>query len=154
MTGGELAGGIVLAAAAAACFDGAVALQAIETRSVDAAPGAVGRTLVAGLVRRPRWWAATGLALLGWPFQIAALAIAPLAVVQPTLALGLVLLLYLGARLLHEPAGRRELGAVGAIAAGVGLLAWAAPEPSRVHAGTVTVLALIETVPPPPPRSA
>jgi hypothetical protein len=82
-------------------------------------------------------------AAAGWPLHVAALALAPLAVVQPTLALGLVLLLHLGRRLLKEPAGARELGAVAAIAVGVGLLAWVAPQPGRVHAGTATVLALL-----------
>jgi hypothetical protein len=140
MSAAQLAGGVALAAAAAACFDGAVALQAVETRAEASAPG---RALLLRLVRRPRWLAATGLALAGWPLHVAALALAPLAVVQPTLALGLVLLLYLGARLLGEPAGARELVAVAAIAAGVGLLAWAAPQPGRVHAGTATVVAVL-----------
>src|SRR4051812_10153354 len=100
MTAAELLGGIVLAAGAAACFDGAVALQAIEARAVPAARGA---GLLRSLLQRPRWLLATGLAVLGWPLQIAALALAPLTVVQPTLAVGLVLLLALGVRLLHEP---------------------------------------------------
>ena len=140
MSAAALLGGVALAGAAAACFDGAVALQAIETRRVHAASG---RTLLPRLVRQPRWLAATGLALAGWPLHVAALALAPLAVVQPTLALGLVLLLFLGARLLDEPAGARELAAVAAIAGGVALLAWAAPEPSRVHAGATTLVAVL-----------
>jgi drug/metabolite transporter (DMT)-like permease len=63
--------------------------------------------------------------------------------VQPTLALGLVLVLYLGARWLHEPAGPRHLAAVGAIVAGVGVLAWAAPEPSHVHAPAGSLIAAL-----------
>ena len=59
-----------------------------------------------------RWLAATALSLLGWPLQVLALALAPLALVQPTLALGLLLLLVLGARVLGERVGRRELAAV------------------------------------------
>jgi drug/metabolite transporter (DMT)-like permease len=129
-------GGIALAATSAACYDGAVALQAREARALEGPAGQVGGALVTGLLRRRGWLLATGLALLGWPFQVAALALAPIAVVQPTLALGLVLLLYLGARWLHEPVGTPHLVAVGAIVAGVGVLAWAAPEPSHVHAGT------------------
>lgn len=138
---GAAPAGAALAAAAAACFDGAVALQALEVRALPA--GRAGLGLLARLARRPRWLAATALAALGWPFQLGALALAPLTLVQPTLALGLVLLLVLGARLLGEPAGLRDLLGVGAIAVGVGLLAWAAPENSRVHAGAVTLAALL-----------
>ena len=141
MSAGVL-GGVALAAGAAACFDAAVALQALDARRVGT-PGVVSPGLIVGLARRRRWLVATGLALAGWPLQVGALALAPLAVVQPTLALGLVLLLYLGARLLGEPAGPRELGAVAAIVVGVGVLAWAAPEPSDVHAASATLAAVL-----------
>jgi hypothetical protein len=132
MTALELAGGIGLGAAAAACFDGAVALQAVEARALPA--GGAGAGLLRGLLARPRWLAATALAAVGWPLQLGALALAPLTVVQPTLALGLIVLLALGMRLLGEPATARDLLAVVGIAAGLALLAWAAPEPSHVHA--------------------
>lgn len=143
-------GGIALAALAAACFDGAVALQAAEARAVPPASGPAG---LGGLLRRPRWLAATALAGLGWPFQLGALAMAPLTVVQPTLALGLVLLLAVGVRVLGEPAGRRAVAAAVAITVGVGLLAWAAPEPSHMHgaggalAGALAVLAAVAAGP-------
>ena len=91
--------GIMLAAAAAACYDGAVALQALEARALGS--GYRGAGLLSGLVRRRRWLAATGLAVAGFTLHVAALAVAPLTVVQPALALGLVLLLFLGARLLQ-----------------------------------------------------
>jgi drug/metabolite transporter (DMT)-like permease len=94
---------------------------------------------LAGLALQPRWLAATALAVLGWPLQLGALALAPLMVVQPTLALGLVLLLALGARLLGERVGARAIAATAAIAAGVGALAWAAPEPSHVHGGALAI---------------
>jgi drug/metabolite transporter (DMT)-like permease len=60
-------------------------------------------------------------------------------VVQPTLALGLVLLLVLAARLLGEPVGVRGLAGTAAIIAGVGALAWAAPEPSHVQGSTAAI---------------
>jgi drug/metabolite transporter (DMT)-like permease len=133
-----LAGGIALAAGAAACFDGAVAVQALEARRVQEAEGGAG--LLRRLAARPRWLAATALAIAGWPLQVAALALAPLTVVQPTLALGLVLLLVLGVRLLGEPAARRDLAAALAIGAGLALLAWGAPGETRIHAGGVALL--------------
>ena len=123
------------------------------TGGAGAGGRAVGAGLLRGLVARPRWLAATALAIAGWPLQVAALAIAPLTVVQPALALGLVLLLALGSRLLGEPVRRRDLAAVAAIAAGLALLAWAAPESERVHTNAAVLatvlggLALIALVP-------
>jgi drug/metabolite transporter (DMT)-like permease len=149
MSGVALAGGIALAAAAAACYDGAVALQAVEARAVR--ERAVGLGLLRSLVKRPRWLAATGLAIAGWPLQIAALALAPLTVVQPALALGLVVLLALGTRLLHEPVRPRDLAAVAVMALGLALLARYAPSAEHVHAATLAVvlgaLGLIALVP-------
>jgi hypothetical protein len=141
MSAAGLAGGIALGAAAACCFDGAVALQALEARAVPAA--GVGAGMLRGLIARPRWLAATALAIAGWPLQIAALELAPLTVVQPALALGLVLLLALGVRLLGEPVQARDLVAVAAIALGLGLLAWVAPENARVHAGPLALAAVL-----------
>ena len=123
--------GIALASGAACCFNGAVALQALEVRRLPVG-SASGLT---PLLRRRRWLAATGLSIAGWPLHIAALAVAPLTVVQPALATGLILLLVLGARLLHEPVRAADLAAVAAIAGGLALLAWAAPEQGTVHVG-------------------
>jgi drug/metabolite transporter (DMT)-like permease len=138
---GATAGGMGLAALAAACFDGAVALQALEARAVASTRPGVG--LVAGLLRRPRWLAATALAIMGWPLQVAALALAPLTLVQPTLAVGLVLLLVLGAHLLGEPVRARDVAGVVAIGGGLGVLAWAAPEANHVHAGAAVLIAVL-----------
>src|SRR6476620_3902343 len=126
-------GGVLSAAAAAACFDSGLALQALDARQVPAEHG-LRATLLARLVRRKRWLAATGLALAGWPFHLLALALAPLSLVQPTLALGLVLLLFLGVRILGEPVGRTEILAVGGVIGAVAVLAWAAPPETTHHA--------------------
>jgi drug/metabolite transporter (DMT)-like permease len=150
---GSVFAGAALAAVSAACYDGAVAVQALDARTAPAAEGRGGLRLLTVLARRRRWLAGTALAILGWPFQLGALALAPLTVVQPVLSLGLVLLLFLGQRMLGERAGAREIGGVAAITAGVGVLAWAAPERSDVHAGTTAVaislaaLALVAVVP-------
>jgi hypothetical protein len=92
---------------------------------------------------------ATGIGLLGWPLEIAALLLAPLTVVQPCLACGLVLLLWLGVTRLGEKPGRREYGAVGAILVGVAGLAWAAPERTTGHAGAgpVAIALVLVTIP-------
>lgn len=57
-------------------------------------------------MRRPAWWASMGLAFLAYGFQAAALAFGTLLVVQPILALSLMLTLLFSAR-----ADRRHMGA-------------------------------------------
>ena len=80
------------------------------------------------------------LSVVGFGLQVLALRGAPLSLVQPVLALGLVLLLVLGRVVLGERAGRRDvLGAAGVIA-GVTLLVLAAPE--RGGDGNRTALAI------------
>jgi drug/metabolite transporter (DMT)-like permease len=92
-------------------------------------------SLLGQLLRRPRWVAATGLAVLGFPFQVLALALVPVSVVQAALAMGLLLLLVLGMRMLHEHVGRREVLSTLAIVAGVTGVSIAAPEQTHSHAG-------------------
>lgn len=127
-------GGIVAAAAAASCFDGGLAFQALDARD-EPRRDVLRPRLLARLVRRRRWRAATAVAFAGWPLHLVALGLAPLSLVQPTLALGLVLLLYLGHRLLGERVGRAEIGAVTGVVVAVGVLAWAAPSETTSHAG-------------------
>jgi hypothetical protein len=126
--------GAVAACAASLLYNLGVALQALEARAMPAAHG-LRASLVGRLARRPRWLAGTALGLLGWPLQAAALLLAPLTVVQPALAFGLVLLLVLGARTLGEPVGARDVLAVAAIVVGVGGLAAVAPAASTHHVG-------------------
>jgi drug/metabolite transporter (DMT)-like permease len=121
--------GIALAVGAAFCFETSYVLQAIEARTVSASL-ALRPALLATLARRPRWLAGVALAFPGFGLQIAALTFAPLTVVQPVLALGLLLLLYLGRRMLGEAVGRRELIAVAAMIVGVVGIALVAPQRS------------------------
>jgi drug/metabolite transporter (DMT)-like permease len=138
-----LALGIAAAVAASLLYNTSIALQALEAREVPSEHG-LRPSLLGRLVRNRRWLGATALGLLGWPFEIAALLLAPLTVVQPCLASGLLLLLWLGATRLGESPGRRELLAVAAIVIGIVGVAWAAPERSTDHAGTAAIaLALV-----------
>jgi drug/metabolite transporter (DMT)-like permease len=129
-----LALGIAAAVTASLLYNASIALQALEAREVPAEHG-LRPSLLGRLLRNRRWLGATALGLLGWPFEIAALLLAPLTVVQPCIASGLVLLLWLGATRLGERPGRRELTAVAAIVIGIAGVAWAAPERSTSHAG-------------------
>jgi len=138
-----LALGIAAAVAASLLYNTSIALQALEAREVPQEHG-LQPSLLGRLLRNRRWLGATALGLLGWPFEIAALLLAPLTVVQPCLASGLLLLLWLGVTRLGERPGWRELVAVAAIVVGIGGVAWAAPERSTDHAGTeAIVLALV-----------
>jgi drug/metabolite transporter (DMT)-like permease len=139
---GDLALGFVLGLAAACCYETGYALQALEARRAPPERG-MRLSLMTHLVRRPVWVGATALSILGWPLQILALSKAPLTLVQPTLALGLLLLLVLGVRILGESVGAREIAAVVLIIAAVGAFAWAAPrEPGEVERGAGLVVAL------------
>jgi drug/metabolite transporter (DMT)-like permease len=126
--------GIVAAVGASLLYNASIAFQALEAREV---PGehSLRPSLLGRLLRNKRWLGATALGLVGWPLEICALLLAPLTVVQPCLASGLILLLWLGARKLGEAPGWREWTAVGAIVVGVVGVAWAAPDRTTDHAG-------------------
>lgn len=118
--------GIALGLAAAALYAVGVSLQAADARRVPP-EHALRPSLLARLARRRYWLAGSALGLLGWPFQIAALVVAPLALVQSTVAAGLLLVLALLARAQGHPPRRRESLAMVALAAGIAGLGWAVP---------------------------
>jgi drug/metabolite transporter (DMT)-like permease len=126
--------GAFVAAGAAVCYETSYAFQALEARRVPS-ERALHVSLLGRLARRPLWLGAIALAALGWPLQLVALSLAPLTLVQPIIALGVVLLLVLAARMLHERIGTRELLCVAGIVLGVAGIAWAAPERSSSHGG-------------------
>jgi hypothetical protein len=133
-----LALGILAAVGASVLYNTSIALQALEARDVPH-EHSLRISLIGKLVRNPKWLGATALGLLGWPLEIVALLLAPLTVVQPCLVSGLIVLLWLGATKLGETPGRREFLAVGAIVAGVAGVAWAAPDRTTDHAGTLAI---------------
>jgi len=140
--------GIVAAVGASLLYNASIALQALEAREV---PGehSLRPSLIGRLVRNRRWLGATALGLAGWPLEIVALLLAPLTVVQPCLASGLTLLLWLGATRLGERPGLREWTAVAAIALGVAGVALTAPDRSTDHAGggPIALAAVLIAVP-------
>jgi len=138
-----LALGIAAAVGASLLYNTSIALQALQAREVSD-EHSLRLSLIGKLVRNRRWLGATGLGLLGWPLEIVALLLAPLTVVQPCLAAGLILLLWLGVTRLDESPGVREGVAVAAIVLGVAGVAWAAPERTTEHAGAAGItLALV-----------
>jgi drug/metabolite transporter (DMT)-like permease len=144
--------GILLAAGASACFNLATVVQAGETRKVKT-QGAANLGLLRQLVRRKRWLAGVGVQALAIPLQLAALTIAPLAVVQPADATGLIVLLIAGQKMLGEKVGWHEVVSVAAIFLGVVGVALSGPEHSPENSGAISLvlvlapLALIALVP-------
>jgi drug/metabolite transporter (DMT)-like permease len=140
-----LALGIAAAVGASVLYNASIALQAMEARDV---PGehSLRVSLIGKLARNRKWLGATALGLLGWPLEIVALLLAPLTVVQPCLASGLIVLLWLGVTRLGERPGRREYLAVGAIVAGVAGVALCAPDRTTEHAGTVAIAVALALV--------
>lgn len=118
--------GLIAAAAASIAFNVGVILQAADARREPAAEG-LRLSLLTHLLRRRRWLAGLALGGLGFGLQVVALALAPFVVVQPVLATGLLLTLYLGVRMLGERVGAAEVAGVLGITAGIGLLAWGTP---------------------------
>jgi drug/metabolite transporter (DMT)-like permease len=137
--------GIAFAAAASTLYSLGIAVQALDARDAEH-EHELKISLLRHLVKQARWLLGTGMTIVGWPLQILALAYAPLVVVQPALASGLLVLLAAGERLLGERPGRRELLSVAAIVAGVGGIAALAPSHSTSHVhgvGVYLVLTLL-----------
>src|SRR5207302_5188877 len=101
-------------------------VQALEARR-SPVETALRASLLEGLVRRPLWIAGTAAGLIAWPLQAVALSLASVAIVQPALGLGLIVLLVLGVRLLHERVGLREIAGAVMITAAIAVIGWAAP---------------------------
>ena len=130
--------GVGAALLASLLFNLGIALQGLEARI---APRALGlRFTIFGLLfRRWRWVFGWLLGIIGIGPQIVALDDAPFVVVQPTLAVGLLLLLYLGVREFGEPVGAPEVGGVLAIIVGVALVAYGAPGRNETQRGLLVV---------------
>src|SRR5580693_2507298 len=138
----DLVLGIGAAVGASSLYSVGIALQALDAREAPREEN-LRLALVGGLIRRARWLLGTGLSILGWPLQVVALLLAPLVVVQPTLAVGLLVLLTLGERILGERAGRYEHLAMLAIVVGVAGAALFAPPRSTSQAGEHLTITLV-----------
>jgi drug/metabolite transporter (DMT)-like permease len=106
--------GAALGILSGAGFGTAAALQKREAVSVE---GGAARVLVALSTHRV-WVGAVLLEFGAWIAQVAALAMAPVALVVPLTSLGTLLLMALGVLWLRERFGRVEVGAVIAVVAG------------------------------------
>jgi drug/metabolite transporter (DMT)-like permease len=135
---GESALGAVAAVTASALFSVGLVLQSLEARTIPA-ENALRLSLIGRLLGRLRWVVGGVLMLIGFGFHVGALMVAPLTVVQPSLAAGLLVLLFAGRRTDDEPIGARELGGVAAIALGLVGVALAAPARTTLSAGAASL---------------
>jgi drug/metabolite transporter (DMT)-like permease len=134
--------GLAAALVASAFFNIGIALQGIEARS---APKKLGLrvSLLTMLFRRKRWVAGWVLGVVGIAPQVLALAYAPFVVVQPALASGLLILLFIGSRMFGEHVDWVEITGVSAIIGGVALVAWGAPQHTEAHRAGAAVIAVV-----------
>ncbi len=138
----DLVLGIGAAVGASTLYSLGIALQAMDAREAPHEEH-LRLALARSLLRRARWLAGTGLSILGWPLQVVALLLAPLVLVQPALAVGLLTLMFIAQRMLGEHAGRNEYLAMGAIVIGVICAGLTAPPRSTTHTAeelTITVV--------------
>jgi drug/metabolite transporter (DMT)-like permease len=137
-----LALGLAAALVASALFNVGIALQGIEARSVPSKLG-LRVSLLTNLFRRKRWVFGWVLGVVGIGPQVVALGYAPFVVVQPALASGLLILLFIGSRLFGERVTWLEVAGVCAIIGGLALVAWGAPSHTEVHRSGAAVIAVV-----------
>jgi hypothetical protein len=144
--------GLPLAVLATTSDNLGVVLQASQARGAPSEL-ALEPALIVRLAGMRKWVAGGVLLVLGVVLQTAALTQAPLTVVQPTVGLGLVVLVVSSARLLGQRIRAVQVGAMLALAASIAGIALLRPGtvnriPSPEVLGVVTgVAALVATVP-------
>jgi hypothetical protein len=138
----DLVLGIGAAVAASTLYSLGIALQAMDAKQSPRSEH-LRLALAWRLARRGRWLLGTAFSILGWPLQLVALLLAPLVVVQPALAAGLLVLMFLAQRMLHEHAGRMEYVAMAAIVIGVVGAGLAAPPRHTAHGSENLAITLV-----------
>jgi drug/metabolite transporter (DMT)-like permease len=134
--------GIASALVASAMFNVGIVLQAIDARAAPAALG-LRLSLLWRLLHQRRWVLGFVLGVVGLGPQVLAYGEAPFVVVQPVLAIGLVIVLAVGERLLGERVGLSEGFGVAAIIGGVALVSWGAPSHTEAHRGAAAVVSVV-----------
>jgi uncharacterized membrane protein len=134
--------GLAAALGASVLFNVGIAMQALEAREAPAEEG-LRASLLVRLTKRRRWLIGLLLGGLGVPLEILAFANAPFVVVEPILAVGLLVLLALGVRMLGEAVPTVVVIGVIAIIGGTALVAWGAPAHNEAHRGAAAVVSVM-----------
>ena len=130
--------GALAAVIASMLFSVGLIIQAHEARDV---PGehTLRLSLLTQLARRPRWLLGVVVIGIGFGFHVLALSAAPLTVVQPALAAGLLVLLAAGLREPGERAGPREIAGVTGIIVGVVGLTLTTPDRATTEGSSESI---------------
>ena len=100
-----------------------------------------------GQLFRSRWWTiGFAVAALAWILHVAAMAVAPLSLVQAVIAGGLVLIAYPATRYFGHRLNRREWAGLGLAAAGLAFLAVTVPHAHENEGYSIATMAAFETV--------
>lgn len=112
-------GGVAAAVAAALLYNLAAVVQKTQAEVVSA----TGVAIIVPLLTRPLWLAGVALQTLGFGLHSFALTAAPVTLVQPIIASGIVFLVIFAALILGERPTAREIAGMGMAVSGVSLLA-------------------------------
>lgn len=130
--------GALAAVTASSLFSVGLVLQSVDARKVSENE-AFRLTILLDLVRRPRWILGGVAILIGFGFHVGALALAPISVVQPALAAGLLVLLAEGLRNSTDRATPKEIAGVAGIILGIVALTVTAPGRSTDEASNWSI---------------
>ena len=145
----SLAAGLALALASSLALNGSFLVQGAGVMSAPAVDARRPLRTVIGLLRSPVWAVGLALGVCGWALYVAALALAPLSLVQAFAAGGLVLVAPAAVKLLRHPLDRAERIALTLMTAALVVLALGAsanPEtavPTVAMAGYLAVTAAV-----------
>ena len=128
----QLIWAVALALASAVCY----AVSAVIQHREASRSAAYGLDLLAGLIRRRRWWAALAASVGGAVLHVAALGAGPLVLVQPLGVSTLVFVLLIGARTGATPMSRRSVLGAGCVVVGLPMVLLLIPR----HPHTATAL--------------
>ena len=123
---GSTDGGLALALLSTTAYNSGLI---VEKQALVKLPAISGRRIVSLAVTlgsSPRWLSGFALMLCGLGFQVLALTLAPVTVVQPAIASGVAVVLVLSRLVLREQLGRGEYVCVAVMALSVVLLAFSA----------------------------
>jgi drug/metabolite transporter (DMT)-like permease len=137
--------GLLAVIGSASVFGVAAICQAIAARSLPVS-SALDPRLIAGLLRRPVFWLAIGLNLLGFVLHVVALRLLPLFVAQAGVSASLAVTAVLAVRLLGDSLRRLEQLSVLGVCVGLAMLSVAAGETGATRSDSALTAALFAAV--------
>ena len=118
--------GIAVAALATTSYNVGLILEKRALRQLPPIDARHAVALLRTVLLDPAWMVGFALMTCGLGFQVVALTLAPVSVVQPVIGSGVVILVALSAVVLRERLGRLELGCVLAVVVAIGAIALSA----------------------------